>query len=134
MTQRNWVRAGTARTSVHGLSHNVSNTILVDSDEWNDVREKLWRERRYLSGVSLLSSFGDYDYEQAPFQEVYTPDQLDKSDPLYDKKLSMYLTWSSLREKWISPDYSTLVENKDETTLQGELACAGGACEFTLGM
>ena len=52
------------------LNHNVSNTITVNNDEWNDVTDFIYTNRHYFAGISLLSSSGDMIYNQAPFQEV----------------------------------------------------------------
>ena len=132
--QQNWVQHGVARQSVQGLCHNVSNTILVQSDEWDEVRDLIWEKRRYLTGVSLLGAFGDYVYDQPPFQEIYTPDQLSLGDEGYQKKLDAYRYWESLRKSWKSPKYKKLLEKEDLTVPQQEVACTGGACEFKIDM
>ena len=36
----------------------------------SEVREFLWEHRDQFGGISLLSSFGDLDYPQAPYTEV----------------------------------------------------------------
>ena len=52
------------------LTHNVSNTVTVQPNEWTEVREYLWKNKDFFTGVSLLSDKGDLDYPQAPFVEV----------------------------------------------------------------
>lgn len=128
-TQTNWVREGTdTEYGVEGLTHNVSNTILVKGDEWESVKERLWEERNVLSGVSLLGQFGDYVYEQPPFQEVVeNPEQ---GDEFYDKKVEAFKQWIHLRETWKSPNYELLLEKEDNTKLVEEASCVGGVCEF----
>jgi len=103
-----WVRTG----HVDGLnSHNVSATISVKDDEWDDVGEWLWMNRHYYNGLSVLPYDGG-TYKQAPFETI------DKET--YDE---MMLTLTKI-------DLTKITEEQDDTNLTGELACAGGACEI----
>lgn len=75
LTKQNWIEYGTNLTHPSTLDNpklrmNVSNTCTVCSDEWDEVREFLWEHRDQFGGISLLSSFGDLDYPQAPYTEV----------------------------------------------------------------
>lgn len=72
--QQTWVEYG---TNEHlcvrpDIRHNVSNTISVDN--WEEVEQYLFDNRKWFAGVSLLSAAGDKDYPQAPFTEVLTPE------------------------------------------------------------
>jgi ribonucleoside-diphosphate reductase alpha chain len=80
LTQSNWVEAGTveSRSNSKKLRHNVSNTITVQDDEWDEVFEYLWENQHIFTGVSMLSADGDKDYPQAPFTAVYTPKEMVK--------------------------------------------------------
>ena len=72
-TQQNWVLPGTANPdSSPGVNHNVSNTITVKANEWDEVREFIWKNRQYFSGLTLLADVGDKAYANAPFEEVIT--------------------------------------------------------------
>jgi len=79
-TQQNWVMAGTveSRCTADWLVHNVSNTITVKEDEWDDVTQYIFKNRKYFAGISLLPITGDKDYPQAPFTAIYRPSQLVK--------------------------------------------------------
>tara|TARA_R110001599_G_scaffold161303_6_gene349823 strand:- start:483 stop:2351 length:1869 start_codon:yes stop_codon:yes gene_type:complete len=103
-----WVRTG----HVDGLNtHNVSATLSVKEDEWDDVGEWLWMNRHYYNGLSVLPYDGG-SYKQAPFETI------DKE--LYDEMM--------VNLKKI--DLTKVIEEQDDTNLTGELACAGGACEI----
>ncbi|MDD2597926.1 MAG: recombinase [Kiritimatiellae bacterium] len=72
LTKENWIDAGkqVELCAEPWLSHNVSNTISVKDDEWDDVEEYIYANRHAFAGISLLPDGGDLDYPQAPFCEV----------------------------------------------------------------
>jgi ribonucleoside-triphosphate reductase len=74
-TQQNWVIPGTNKSlcTQPWLVHNVSNTINVKLDEWDEVEDFIFKNRKFFCGVSLLPISGDKDYPQAPFTAVYLP-------------------------------------------------------------
>lgn len=78
LTQDNWVRAGTNEElcAKPYLRHNVSNTINVKDDEWQNVFDFIYDNRDSFAGVSLLSMTGDKDYPQAPFVRVMYPGEI----------------------------------------------------------
>lgn len=83
LTKRNWIEYGTnfdhpSTKENPKLRMNVSNTCTVRHEEWDDVREFLWEHRSEFGGISLLSSFGDLDYPQAPYTEVLDETELAK--------------------------------------------------------
>ena len=76
-TQTNWVMIGKtdALCTKPWLNHNVSNTINVKSDEWDEIESFIYKNRKYFCGVSLLPVTGDKDYPQAPFTTIYLPSE-----------------------------------------------------------
>lgn len=78
LAQQNWIEYGTNEDlcTDKRLRHNVSNTITVD--DWDEVEQYLFDNREYFAGVSLLSSYGDKAYAQAPFTEVITAEDIMK--------------------------------------------------------
>ena len=76
--QQYWVEAGTNSDLCvdKRLRHNISNTITVDN--WDEVEQYIFDNKQYFAGISLLSSFGDKIYAQAPFTEVLTEEQIFK--------------------------------------------------------
>jgi ribonucleoside-diphosphate reductase alpha chain len=117
-TQRNWVLPGTAKPNHSpGLNHNVSNTVAVKDHEWDDVKEFIWANKKYFSGVSMLPDSGDKAYANAPREEVTTP--------------SDEARWQNLILNYKHIDWTNFREGEDNTDLAGEQACAGGRCEVT---
>ena len=103
-----WVVTGHRR----GVNtHNVSATVNIREDEWEDVRNWMWKNRDFYNGLSVLPFDGGV-YKQAPHEPI--------SKKQYETMLEL-LTEIELTE---------VVETEDNTDLQGELACAGGVCEI----
>jgi len=101
-----WVKTGHRRGN---NGHNVSATVYVRPTEWKEVTQWLWDNRGSYNGMSFLPYDGG-NYDQAPFQEI--------DEEKYNEMVKM-----------LHPiDLSKVVELVDNTNLQGELACAGGAC------
>ena len=78
--QKNWVHSGKNRSlcTQEFLSHNVSNTVTVHPDEWEDVTKFIYHNRKFFAGISLIPQSGDKDYPQAPFTTVYTSREIVK--------------------------------------------------------
>jgi len=78
LTKENWIDAGKRESacSKPWLSHNVSNTISVKDEEWDDVEDYIYENRDIFAGISLLADGGDLDYPQAPFCEVLSAKEL----------------------------------------------------------
>ena len=76
-TQQNWVMIGKtdALCTQPWLNHNVSNTINVKPDEWDDIEKFIYKNKKYFCGISLLPVSGDKDYPQAPFTTIYLPSE-----------------------------------------------------------
>ena len=92
-------------------THNVSATVNIREDEWDDVRNWMWKNRDFYNGLSVLPFDGGV-YKQAPHEPI--------SKKQYETMLKL-LTEIDLTE---------VIELEDNTDLQGELACAGGVCEI----
>ena len=104
-----WIKPGHRAGS---NTHNVSATISLKENEWEAAGEWMWQNRKYYNGLSVLPYDGG-TYTQAPFEDI-------------DKK-----TYTEMMRALSDIDLSRIVEERDETNLTGELACAGGACEIT---
>lgn len=116
LVQHSWVIPGARHDALHpGLNHNVSNTVNVRPEEWEDVINFIWDNRNDFTGVALLGYFGDKEFVQAPREEVVSD-----ADVAH---------WNSLSYSRV--DYASMYEKGDNTELRQTVACAGGACELT---
>jgi len=103
-----WIKPG-HRTGQN--SHNVSATVSIKPEEWAEVGEWMWQNRRHYNGLSVLN-YDNGSYTQAPFEDC--------TEEKYHEMM-VHLT---------SIDLSRVVEIDDNTDLKGEVACGGGACEI----
>ena len=103
-----WVRTGHWKGQ---NTHNVSATVTIKEDEWAEVGEWMWENRSCYNGLSVLPH-SDHTYVQAPFEDC------DEA------------TYNEMMKSLANIDLTNVVETQDNTDLQGELACAGGACEI----
>lgn len=103
-----WVKPGHRKGD---NTHNVSATISVGENEWDEVAEWMWNNREVYNGLAVLPR-NDHSYIQAPFQEC-TEEEFN----------TLYNTLKDI-------DLTNVIEEKDETDLKGELACSSGSCEL----
>ena len=103
----NWIKSG-HRTGSN--THNISATVSIKSDEWDMVGEWLWENRKFYNGVAVLP-YDNGSYTQAPFEDC-TKEK-----------------YEELMKSLTNIDLSKVVEMTDNTNLQDQAACAGGACE-----
>ena len=105
-----WVKSGHRKGQ---NTHNVSATITIKEDEWDAVGEWMWENKACYNGLSVLPHDGG-TYVQAPFEEC---DEL---------------TYQRMMKSLEMVNLENVTETQDNTDLQGELACSGGACEISL--
>lgn len=92
-------------------THNVSATIYVKDNEWDEVGEWMWQNRNCYSGITVLPN-DNGSYIQAPHEDC--------TEEKYKEML-----------KYIKDiDLSQIMEYDDNTDLKDQAACAGGACEI----
>jgi ribonucleoside-diphosphate reductase alpha chain len=114
-TQENWVIPGTSEANKKPITHNVSCTVEVDTDEWEQVENYIFENQKFFTAISLLPKSGDKGYQQPPMERVLVEDK--------EK-------WDNLIKDFKSVDYTLLLEKEDKTELAQTAACAGGACEI----
>ena len=103
-----WVKAGHRKGA---NTNNVSTTVSVRSDEWDDVGKWMWKNKNTFNGLAVLPH-DNGTYTQAPFEDI--------SEEVFEEMVS-HLHSIDLRQ---------IVEITDETDLKDQAACAGGACEI----
>jgi len=104
-----WVKSGHRNGS---NTHNVSATISLKEEDWELAGEWMWTNKEHYNGLSVLPYNGG-TYTQAPFEDI--------TEEKYNEMVK-HLN---------NIDLSLIVEVDDNTTLSGELACAGGSCAIT---
>ena len=104
-----WIMSGHIKGS---NTHNVSVTVSVRDNKWDEVGEWMWQNRKSYNGISVLPYDGG-TYVQPPFEECNRQ------------------TYESLLENVRNIDLSKVVEDMDYTNLSGEAACSGGSCTIT---
>lgn len=103
---KGWIKPG-HRTGQN--THNISATISIKDDEWEQVGAWMWENRAFYNGLSVLP-FSDHTYIQAPFQDC-------------DKE-----TYEEMMKSLSNVDLDMVIEMDDNTDLKDQVACAGGAC------
>lgn len=91
-------------------ANNVSCTVSIKQHEWPFVGTWMWDNRETYNGISVLPYDGG-TYKQAPFETI-TKEQ-----------------YESMVEHLTAIDLSKVIEEDDNTDLNDQIACAGGACE-----
>ena len=104
----NWIKPG----HVEGdNTHNVSATVTIKNEEWEEVGEWLWANQNHYNGLSFLpEDLGSYP--QTPFETI-TKEQ-------YDQAIT----------SCHSLDVTKIIEIKDNTNLNDQQACGAGGCEI----
>ncbi len=103
-----WIQPGHVRGD---NTNNVSATISIKDNEWEEVGEWMWLNREFYNGLAVLPYDGG-TYIQAPFEEC--------TEATYKKML-----------KYIADiDLSAVVEDQDNTSHKEEISCSGGKCEI----
>jgi ribonucleoside-diphosphate reductase alpha chain len=74
LVQQVWVEEGTNVDLCVDprIRHNVSNTVQVNPEDWDEIEAYIFENRFLFSGISFLAASGDKDFAQAPFTEVLT--------------------------------------------------------------
>jgi ribonucleoside-diphosphate reductase alpha chain len=105
---RNWINSG---HRYGDNKHNVSVTISVKDNEWENLRNQMWENRDLYAGISLLPYNGG-TYQQAPFEDC-TKEKYEEMSKLV-KEI----------------DLKQVKEETDNTTRVESIACSGNACEI----
>lgn len=118
MVKHYWINKGSLKT--HAISNNISATVEVGDDEWDEVAAVLYANNHLFTGVSLLPKLGDQIYDNAPFQRLQT-EEVQKE---YDDILK-YIETHDI-------DFNDIMSDRPdiESTSMAAMGCAGGACSL----
>ena len=105
---QNWIKPG-HRTGQN--THNISATVSIKPEEWEEVGKWMWENRKFYNGLSVLNYDGG-SYTQAPYEDC-TKEK-----------------YEELMQSLSNIDLTQVIELADNTDLKSEAACAGGACEI----
>lgn len=103
-----WIKPGHRKGD---NTNNVSATVFVKEDEWEEVEEWMWKNRDSYNGIALFP-YSSKSYRQAPHEEI--------TEEKY-RELSSYIR---------DLDFKKILEEEDNTDLVGEIACSGDACSI----
>lgn len=76
--QKHWIENGTDISLCvdPNVRHNVSNTIDVLPNQWEEVEQYIFDNKDSFAGISLLSATGDKDFNQAPMTAIETEEEI----------------------------------------------------------
>lgn len=103
-----WIKPGHRKGD---NTHNVSATISIKENQWNDVGAWMWNNKAFYNGLSVLP-YDNGSYTQAPFEML--------TEKEYNKRVK------SLHDI----DLTRVIEEDDNVAFTEELSCAGGKCEL----
>jgi len=102
-----WVANGNNRGD---NQHNVSCTISLKNDEWDECGKWMWENRYNYTGISVLPYDGG-TYVQAPFEDCTKE------------------TFEEMFKHLQEIDLTKVIETDDHTEAKDNVACGGGSCE-----
>ena len=103
-----WIKPGHRKGD---NQHNVSATISIKDDEWDQVGTWMYMNREFYNGLSCLP-YSDTNYKQMPFETIDSN------------------TYAEMEKHLVDIDLSKIIEENDDTDLSGEIACGSGGCEL----
>jgi ribonucleoside-diphosphate reductase alpha chain len=106
---QNWIAPG--HISGNNM-HNVSCTVSLRENEWDEVGLWLWKNREFYNGIAVLPYFGG-NYKQMPLESI--------TQEKYEEMFSLLTKF----------DLSEILEEEDRVEYKSESACSGGACEIS---
>lgn len=103
-----WVKTGHIKGE---NTHNVSATVSIKDNEWEEVGNWMWDNRDCYNGLSVLPHSGG-SYSQTPFETI-------------DEE-----TYNEMMKDLVEVDLSKVIEEQDNTEQSGAIACGSGGCEI----
>lgn len=119
MVKHYWINKGYSDDN-KVVPNNVSATVEVGDDEWDEVAAVLFTNDYLFTGISLLPKLGDQIYDNAPFQRLSS-----KEIKKEYNEIKEYLDTHDI-------DFNNIMSNR-ESLFSGDLAaigCSGNSCEL----
>jgi ribonucleotide reductase alpha subunit len=104
----NWIKPGHVKGD---NTHNVSATVYIKPEEWDNVGEWMWNHRDSYNGLSVLD-FDGGTYKQTPFERITKERYEEMSSFIKDI------------------DLTNVLEGENNVDLKSEVACSSGVCEL----
>jgi ribonucleoside-diphosphate reductase alpha chain len=104
-----WVKAGHVKGA---NTNNVSTTVSVKPNEWEEVGNWMWENKENFNGLAVFP-YDNGTHVQAPFEDI--------TEEKYEEMVSHLH----------AIDLTKVVEEGDNTSLREELACFGSSCTIT---
>ena len=105
---KNWITPGHRKGA---NKNNVSTTVTIKPDEWEEVGNWMWENKDKFTALSVLP-YIDHTYKQAPFEDCTEEEYNQMFSHLHNINLD------------------DVHEDVDNTNLSDQAACAGGNCEI----
>lgn len=102
------------------LSHNVSATVEVMEDEWDEVAAALYTNKYILGGISLLAKAGDEIYPSAPFTRLSNKELEAEYEEIVNYISNNHIDFLSIMSG---------MEDIEAGSLSA-IGCSGGMCEL----
>ena len=118
MVKHYWINKGSVNTKA--VANNISATVEVKDDEWDEVAAVLFTNDYLFTGVSLLPKMGDQIYDNAPFQRLSSSEVESEYNAIKE-----YLDTHEV-------DFNEIMSDR-ENFYSGDMVavgCSGGACEL----
>ena len=118
MVKHYWINKGSIEKKA--ISNNISATVEVRDDEWDEVAAVLFTNDYLFTGVSLLPKLGDQIYDNAPFQRLSSKEVKKEFNDI-----KQYLEANEV-------DFNVIMSNRDNIYSGDMVAvgCSGGSCEL----
>jgi len=113
-----WINKGIADGQT--ITNNVSATVEVMDNEWDEVAAVLYANDHLFTGISFLPKVGDQIYDNAPFQRLASEETQKEYNDITEYLNSNDVNFLKIMSRKTDTDASDLVA----------IGCSGGACEL----
>lgn len=120
MIKHFWINKGCIEK--HVVNNNVSATVEVEDNEWDEVSAVLFTNQYLLTGLSFLPKIGDQMYFNAPFTRLSNSDLKKEYESIEN-----YIINNNV-------DFLKIMSHSENYMNAGDIAataCAGGACSIS---